>query len=429
MSELRSPTSFRYSCILHFTMAPRGKYTQQFPRPLSPAFLILCGLSVGLFGCAPDRSDQPHLVYTLSKQPFIVSVKADGVLEAKRATTLTAPTLRKWRQLEITYLTPEGSSVEKDEVVVRFDPQPFENDHRTAYNALAIARADANKKQAELRAQQFMLEADRESANAAAAVSRLQLGRLEFVAPRLREIKRLEMERNELRSEKTSRKLASIAEILKEERAHADILIKQAERKLKEAEETIRKLSIRAPTAGIVIYERGWRAVKPQEGGAKYPGEAVVRIPDPSVMQVKVQVGEIQAQQLKEGQHAEVVISALRREPVTGRVARVAKRAVPLKKGSRVKQVEVIVELDSTTSAFKSGLSARARIFAERVPEALVAPLDCVFEQDSTYVVHVREGKRFTSRRVKLKARNSDYAVIEGNLEAGDELALRKPPR
>ena len=349
-------------------------------------------------------------------------------MEAKRATTLTAPRLRYWRELEISYLAAEGSAVKKDEVVVRFDTQPFENDFRIAYNELAIARADANKKQAERNAQQYLLEADRESARAAVAISRLQMTKLEYVAPRLREIKRLEMERDELRTKKISKKLESMAAIQKEELAHTDILIKQAEQKLKEAEESIEKLSIRAPTAGIVIYDRGWRSDKPREGGAKYPGEAVLRIPDLSVMQVTFQVDEIQSQGLKEGQHAEVVISSLSTDPISGKVARVAPRAKPLKAGSRVKQVEVIVELDSISSGFTTGLSARVRIFVEKRSEALVAPLDCVFQQDSLHVVYLRQGKRFVPRRVNLAARNSDFAVIEGDLAAGAELALRRPP-
>ena len=396
--------------------------------PISYAFRILYGTFVVLSGCGPGQSGQTPLVYTLSKQPFHISVDADGVLEAKRATTLTAPRLRYWRELEIAYLAEEGSAVKKDEVVVRFDTQPFENDYRNAYNALEIARADANKKQAERRAQQFLLEADRESARAAAAISRLQLAKLEFVAPRLREIKRLEVERDELQTKKISRKLESMAAIQKEERAHTDILIKQAEQKLIEAEESIKKLSIRAPTAGIVIYARGWRNDKPREGAAKYPGEAVMKIPDLSVMQVTLQVDEIQSQGLKEGQHAEILISSLSTEPISGKVARVASRAKPLKSGSRVKQVEVIVELDSTRSGLTTGLTARVRIFVEKRSEALVVPLDCVYQQDSSHVVYMRQGTRFVPRRVNLAARNSDFAVIEGDLAAGAELAMRRPP-
>jgi hypothetical protein len=45
------------------------------------------------------------------------------------------------------------------------------------------------------------------SAEAGAAVSRLQVAKLEFVAPRLREVKRLEMQRSELQAKKNSQKI------------------------------------------------------------------------------------------------------------------------------------------------------------------------------------------------------------------------------
>ena len=313
-------------------------------------------------------------------------------------------------------------------MVVIFDSTPFESTYRNALNKLAIAHADANKKQAERLAQQFILEADRQTATAAAAVSRLQLARLQFVSPRLREIKRLELKRDGLRAEKIRKRIASIAAIQESERTQTDILIRQAERELKEAEETINKLSVRASTEGIVIYDRGWHAVKPREGSAKYPGETVARIPDLSTMQVKLHVGEIQSQGLKEGQNAEITVTTLSAEPVTGKVARVARHAVPWKTGSNVKQVEVIVELDSTRIGYTTGLSARVRIFLTDGTLALAVPLDCVFERDSLHMVYVRHGDKFVSRRVNLTARNSDFAVVEGDLEAGTELAMGSPP-
>ena len=398
------------------------------PRKTLPALRILCALLTLPLGCAPGRSDQTPLVYTLSRKTFHISVDADGVLESRSSTRLTAPRLGNWRKLEITYLAPEGSVVKKGEVVARFDSQPFEVAYRNAYNTLGIARADANKKQSERKAQQFILEADRRSAAAAAAVTRLQLAKLEFLAPKLREIKRLELKRDQLRSEKISKRIASNAAIQQEERTHTEILIQQAERKFEAAEEAIKGLSVRAPIDGIVIYDRGWHAVKPREGSTKYPGEAVVRIPDLSVMQVRLQVSEIQSRRLKAGQQAIVVVSSLSTQPVMGSVARVAKRAAPLKTGSDVKRVEVIVELDSVRTGYTAGLSARVRIFVTKRIEGLVAPLDCIFEQDSLAVVYVQDGKEFIARRVQVTARSSDFAVIEGDLVAGTELALQRPP-
>ncbi|MFT5367101.1 MAG: hypothetical protein ACI8V2_002059 [Candidatus Latescibacterota bacterium] len=378
--------------------------------------------------CSLGSSVSNIPTYTLTQKTFSVTVKAAGALEAKVSQAIMTPRTKNWRQIEIAYITPEGASVKKDDVVVQFDPQTFETERINALATLDMARADAQKKEAELTAERLILEANMASAKATAAISRLQVAKLEFVAPRLREIKRLEMQRNELKTSQISQRLAGIEAIQKEERAHVQIKIKQAENKLKQAEETIQKLTIKAPTDGIFVYQNGWRGVKPQEGNAMYPGEPIAKIPNLSVMQIKLQVGEIAAQKLKKDQRVEINISSLENAKIMGKISRVAKRAKPIQKGSKIKQVEVIAELDTTQANFTPGLSAEVCIFTGQEQNGLVAPLECVFQKDSLDVVYVKNGTTFESYPITLSEKNANFVIIEGNLTAGAQLALREPP-
>lgn len=381
-----------------------------------------------LTGCGFQSSEDTIPTYTLTKRPFTITVEAEGTLEAKVAQTLLTPRTRDWRQIGIISLAPEGTIVAKEDTVVKLDPQSFENDRANAQASLEIAQADANKKEAELTAERLILEADVESAKAASAISRLQVAKLEFVAPRLREITNLEMQRNELRVEKIRKRLAAIEGIQKEERAHVQIKIQQATRKLKQAEDALGKLILKAPTSGVVVhvYSR-WRDRKPQEGDIMRAGEAIAKIPDLSVMQIKFQVGEIAAQKLKKDQRAEINISSLENPKITGKIISVAKRAQPIKKKSKVKQVEVVVELDTTRADFTPGLSAHVSIIVGEQPEALVVPLECVFQQDSLQIVYVRQGNQYVPSPVTLEDQNTNYVIIKGQVEAGAQLALHAP--
>lgn len=387
--------------------------------------ILIC---LPLMACSLGSSASNLPTYTLTQKTFSTTIQAKGTLEAKVSQAILTPRTQNWQQIEIAYIIPEGTPVKKDDVVVQFDPQTYETQRANALATLDMARADATKKEAELTAERLILEANMESSKATAAISRLQVAKLEFVAPRLREIKRLEMQRDELKASKISKKLAGIEAIQKEERAHVQIKIKQAKRKLKQAEDTIKKLTIKAPTDGIVVYQNGWRGVKPQEGDAKYPGEPIAKIPNLSVMQVKIQVGEIAAQKLKKGQTAEIDISSLENAKITGKVSRVAKRARPIQKGSKIKQVEVIVELDTTQANFTPGLSAEVRILTGQEQKGLVAPLECIFQKDSLDVVYIKNGAKFEPRPVTLSEKNANFAIIEGNLTDGAQLALQEPP-
>lgn len=395
---------------------------------LRTAPFLLGLLCLSLTGCGFQSSESAIPTYTLTEQPFAITVETEGTLEAKVAQTLLTPRTKDWRQIKIAYLAPEGTVVQKEDIVIKLDPQSFENDRLNALNTLDMARADAQKKEAELTAERLILQADMESAKASAAISRLQVAKLEFVAPRLREITSLEMKRNELRVKKISKRLTAIEGIQKEERAHVQIKIQQATRKLKQAEDALEKLILKAPTSGVVVHEYSrWRGRKPQEGDAMYPGEAIAKIPDLSIMQIKLQVGEIAAQKLKKDQLAQINISSLENASITGKITRVAKRAQPIKKKSKVKQVEIIVELDTTRADFTPGLSANVHIMIGEQPNALVAPLECIFQQDSLQIVYVQKGSQFESYPVTLEEQNTNYVVIKGNIKAGAQLALQAP--
>lgn len=398
--------------------------------PFKPSRIaLLIFLCAPCMGCTFKSSASTIPTYSLTQQQFNLTVEAKGTLEAKVAQTITTPRTRNWQQMAITYLIPEGAKVKKDEIVVKFDPQTFETQRLNALASLEMAQADAQKKEAELTAERLILEAEMESAKAAAAISRLQASKLEFVAPRLREIKRLEMQRDELKTTKIRKRLAAIEAIQKEERASVQIKITQAERNLKQAEETIEKLTIKAPTDGIVVYQTNWRGNKSQEGDALYPGEPVAQIPDLSVMQIKIQVGEIAAQKLKKDQSAEIDISSLENAKITGKVTQVAKRAKPIQKGSKVKQVEVIIELDTTRAEYIPGLSANVSISTGQAQTGLMAPLECIFQKDSLDVVYVQKNASFETHPITLIEKNANFAIIEGNLEEGALLALQEPPQ
>ena len=406
---------------------PRAFLSGKSPALCRWAWAGFCmALSLAGLSCAPADSLQAYLTYSIQRSTFTVTVDARGTLEAKKAHTLITPRMR-W-QPEIYYLTPEGTAVAKGDTVVVLDSEDLVRDYVKTQDALALARAEARRKEAELTLERLKLEADQKNAEASAEIAELQMAKLAFTAPRLREIKRLEALKSELRAQKSRKQLASLEIIQKEDRARYQLEIEQAERKLKQAQEALDKLILTAPVDGFVIYERSWRSgEKIQEGDGLWSGNPLVKIPDLSTMQVRLQVGEIEAQKLQKGQPATVSISSAGRMTLSGRVASVARRATPVKRGSKVKQVEVIVELDSTRADLTPGLTADARITVEERPGAFVVPLECVFRQDSLNVVYVRGTDVFAPREITVAVEGADFAVIEGPLEDGAALALRRP--
>lgn len=104
---------------------------------------MLCVVSMTLSACKSGTATENTLTYTTVRRPFNVTIDAEGVIEAQKAQTLSTPRFRRWRQLELITLAPEGSVVKKGDIVVQFDPQSFENDYQTALNTHEIARVES----------------------------------------------------------------------------------------------------------------------------------------------------------------------------------------------------------------------------------------------------------------------------------------------
>ena len=75
-------------------------------------------------------------------------------------------------------------------------------------------------------------------------------------------------------------------------------------------------------------------------------------------MQAKLQVAETDAQQVKDGQITKINVPSIGSMLLPGKVVHVDKIAKPIKRGSKIKKVEVIVEIDTTFQELVPGLTA-----------------------------------------------------------------------
>ncbi|MBI5281303.1 MAG: efflux RND transporter periplasmic adaptor subunit [Candidatus Solibacter usitatus] len=84
-------------------------------------------------------------------------------------------------------------------------------------------------------------------------------------------------------------------------------------------------------------------------------------------------------------------------------------------------------EGDNMEVLLRPGLLADVEIIVEKVPNAVFAPNQSIFEKDGKPVVYVKKGVVFEARQVKLGKRSESVSVIEAGLNAGDAIALQDP--
>jgi HlyD family secretion protein len=257
----------------------------------------------------------------------------------------------------------------------------------------------------------------------------LQLANLQFEAPLTREIKQVEIDQFELASERARKSLESLKKIQQEERINAQLRIRQAVNNVDRAKKQLEQLNLYAPFDGIVVHEVNFITdEKVQEGNTLFPRMPVVRIPDLNVMQVKLYVNETDAQRLARDMPAFVTIPSLQNRKYSAKVTKIDRIAKAIRRDSKVKKVEIIVELDSTASDVRPGLTASADIFIKRARNVMPVPYESVFESDSTRIVYVKEKNHYVPRAVASLYQDDDFLIVFGDLIEGELLALREPP-
>ncbi|RQW02425.1 hypothetical protein EH222_13695 [candidate division KSB1 bacterium] len=141
-----------------------------------------------------------------------------------------------------------------------------------------------------------------------------------------------------------------------------------------------------------------------------------------------MQISETDAQRLFVGMPASVRIHSLRNATYSAKVAKIDPIAKSISRNSKVKKVEVLVELDSTSQEVRPGLTVTAEIYVKRATNVLSVPQVALFASDSAKIVYVKEKSHYVPRPVATLYQDEDFVIVYGDLADGELLALREPP-
>ena len=288
-------------------------------------------------------------------------IRASGTIQAVRYLVVQSPRITgKGTRLTLVQLVPNGALVQKGDLLAEFDPTDqmeagrlaeaqFEDLGHQAEQKLAENEAEAAKRQLQLKEAQSEL-----------AEAEIQLRK----GPLLSEIDRL---KNEEKASAAKAKVASLQISSKHrdtaEAAALRVLELQRDRQkvaLDRAESNLSKLKLEAPLGGMVSLEPIWRngSMGPaQEGDQLSPGRPLLRIFDPSEMEVLANVGETDRAALEPGRVAAVELDAYPGLHFTARLVSaspVAAAAI----GSPIKTFLARFRLDETDPRLLPDLSA-----------------------------------------------------------------------
>jgi multidrug resistance efflux pump len=216
-------------------------------------------------------------------------------------------------KMTLTSLVPNGSRVNQGDVLAEFDRVQQLDNARDAHAKFDDLGHQVEQKQAEFLSNAEKRRSDLQKAEADLAKAKLQLRR----GPLLSDIDRL---KNEAKAEDAQAHVDSLirSNHFHDEAEAANIRVLELQRdrqkvSLERAQRNSERLVIHAPLAGMVALENIWRSGSmghAQEGDQLFSGQPLIRIFDPSQMEVETLVGEPDGAILVPGSRAKIRLDA-----------------------------------------------------------------------------------------------------------------------
>jgi len=197
----------------------------------------------------------------------------------------------------------------------------------------------------------------------------------------------------------------------------AELNVKQARQSLKEALKQVDRAIITAPFSGVVP------TVFREEGDTVVAGAIIFHLIDPTAMELRVEVDEIDMPNVELGQSAIINIDALPDLQLMGRVTYIS----PLSKvESGVVLYDITIGFDvPENSAVRIGMSASADIITEERSNVRLVPSRAVTEDSQgNSVVKVMVGEQIQERPVETGITNLQQTEIVDGLKDGDVVVI-----
>ncbi len=241
-------------------------------------------------------------------------VRLTGTIQAVHYFTVQTPQIGgQGGRVTLTKIVANGVRVKSGDILAEFDRTQEVDNARDAKAKFDDLSHQVDQRQAQNRADAAKRASDLQSAEADLAKAQLELRK----GPLLSEIDRL---KNEVKAEAAKEHVASLKKSNgfhdQADAAAVKILELQRDRQkvsLDRALSNADKLQIHAPLDGMVALENVWRNSsmgKAQEGDQLWPGQGLIRLFDPTEMEVRVQVGEPDDAALAPGCRAMVRLDA-----------------------------------------------------------------------------------------------------------------------
>jgi HlyD family secretion protein len=364
-------------------------------------------------------------VVRVERRNFTQSLRLNGSTQASRSFIVLAPRLEGAQvgSMVITKLAPAGMHVNKGDVLVEFDPQAQTKDYldkKSTYENLVgqVAQKQSEESIALAKDDTAMKQAEDELKRA-----ELELQRNEIVS-------RIDAEKNQEAQDEAQATFKQLKETYQLKRAAAAAAIRIQEIQRDRAMEAMRyaqgnaaKMVVHSPMPGVVVYNTIWlggRMGTVQQGDQVRPGVPFLQVVDPSQMEVRVALNQVDLLKVRPGQQAQMHLDAYPGLILSATLEELSPLGHQGQFSEVVRSFTARFSVQGTDPRLLPDLSAALDVDLGSQKNVLVVPWQSIGVENNHSFVWLKSTVGFDKRAVQTGARNDLDAVVNSGLSEGD---------
>ena len=387
--------------------------------------LVVTAFLVAHFRTGRAATNVEESVVRVERGNFTASLRLNGSSQASRSFIVLAPRLEGAQvgSMVITKLAPAGMHVNKGDVLVEFDPQAQTKDYldkKSTYENLVgqVAQKQSEENIALAKDDTAMKQAEDELKRA-----ELELQRNEIVS-------RIDAEKNQEAQDEAQATFKQLKETYQLKRAAAAAAIRIQEIQRDRALEAMRyaqgnaaKMVVHSPMPGVVVHNTIWlggRMGTVQQGDQVRPGVPFLQVVDPSQMEVRVELNQVDLLKVRPGLKAQMHLDAYPGMTLPATLEELSPLGHQGQFSEVVRSFTARFSVQGTDPRLLPDLSAALDVDLGSQKNVLVVPWQSIGMENNHAFVWLKSTVGFDKRAVQTGARNDLEAVVNSGLSEGD---------
>ncbi len=388
-------------------------------------FLVIAVSLFAHFRSGRAAANVEESIIRVEKRSFTQSLRLNGTTLASRSFVVLAPRLEGAQvgSMVITRLAPAGTHIQKGDILVEFDPQAQTKDYldkKSTYENLVgqVAQKQADENIARAKDDTAMKQAEDEFKR-----SQLELQRNEIVS-------RIDAEKNQEALDEAEATLKQLKETyqLKRAAAVANIRIQEIQRDrameaMRYAQGNAAKMVVHSPMPGVVVYNTIWlggRMGTVQQGDQVRPGVPFLQVVDPSQMEVRVELNQVDLLKVHPGLQARMHLDAYPGMTLPATLEELSPLGHTGQFSEAVRSFTARFSIQGTDPRLLPDLSAALDLDLGSEKSALVVPWQSIGSETDHSFVWLKTTVGFEKRTVETGPRNDLDVVVNSGLSEGD---------